>query len=88
MRLPGSARPAETPATATKTIQAAVTRKPVALLRVVVPAPLAALGVRWVVVQRVVGAPEVPAGVLDGLRLVHAGPDLRLYGIGASQRSY
>ncbi|GIE83147.1 hypothetical protein Aph02nite_90970 [Actinoplanes philippinensis] len=42
-------------------------------------APLADLGVRWVVVQRVVGAPAVPVTSLTGLRLVHDGTDLDLY---------
>ena len=50
--------------------------------------PLAALGVRWVVVERVVGEAPVPPGALAGLRLVHAGSDLLLYENGSSQRSY
>jgi hypothetical protein len=41
--------------------------------------PLADLGVRWVVVQRVVGAPAIPSTSLAGLRMVHDGPDLDLY---------
>ena len=41
--------------------------------------PLADLGVRWVVVQRVAGAPATPSASLTGLRLVHDGPDLDLY---------
>ncbi|WP_229074176.1 hypothetical protein [Actinoplanes sp. DH11] len=41
--------------------------------------PLATLGVRWIVVQRVVGAAEIPAGALSGLRMVHDGRDLDLY---------
>jgi hypothetical protein len=41
-------------------------------------APVAAAGMRWVVVQRVVGG-RLPAGALTGLRLVHAGKDLSLY---------
>jgi hypothetical protein len=50
--------------------------------------PLSALGVRWVVVQRVEGAAPVPPAALAGLRLVHAGSDLQLYENGSSQRSY
>ncbi|GAA3345135.1 hypothetical protein GCM10020358_51060 [Amorphoplanes nipponensis] len=50
--------------------------------------PLAALGVRWVVVQRVAGSAQLPAGALTGLRLVHAGADLQLYENGSSQTSY
>jgi hypothetical protein len=50
--------------------------------------PLAGLGVRWVVVQRVEGAAPVPPTALAGLRLVHAGSDLQLYENGSSQRSY
>ncbi|MBM2614767.1 hypothetical protein JIG36_04255 [Actinoplanes sp. LDG1-06] len=50
--------------------------------------PLAALGMRWVVVQRVEGEPPVPPGALAGLRMVHAGTDLQLYENGSSQRSY
>ena len=49
---------------------------------------LAGLGVRWVVVQRVEGEPPVPSDALAGLRLVHAGSDLRLYENGSSQTSY
>jgi hypothetical protein len=49
--------------------------------------PVAGLGVRWVVVQRVAGG-DVPPGALAGLRLVHGGSDLRLYENGSSQRSY
>ncbi|MEV0901514.1 hypothetical protein [Actinoplanes sp. NPDC049802] len=41
--------------------------------------PLAGLGVRWVVVQRVTGDFTTPAACLTGLRLVHDGPDLDLY---------
>lgn len=51
-------------------------------------APVAGLGVRWVVVQRVVGGAEVAPEALAGLRLVHAGSDLQLYENGSSQRSY
>jgi hypothetical protein len=50
--------------------------------------PVAGLGVRWVVVQRVEGGGTVPPAALAGLRLVHAGPDLQLYENGTSQRSY
>ncbi|GAB2599984.1 hypothetical protein Aab01nite_65760 [Paractinoplanes abujensis] len=50
--------------------------------------PLAPLGMRWVVVQRVDGEPPVPPGALAGLRMVHAGTDLQLYENGSSQRSY
>ncbi|MBB2941182.1 hypothetical protein FB565_000886 [Actinoplanes lutulentus] len=41
--------------------------------------PLASLGLRWVVVQRVAGKSEVPAAALTGLRLVYDGPYLDLY---------
>ncbi len=50
--------------------------------------PLADLGVRWVIVQRVVGEDPAPPAALAGLRLVHAGTDLQLYENGSSQRSY
>jgi hypothetical protein len=50
--------------------------------------PLAGLGFRWVVVQRVVGEDPVPPAALTGLRLVHAGTDLQLYENGSSQTSY
>lgn len=50
--------------------------------------PLAGLGVRWVVVQRVVGAAAFPAVNLTGFRLVHSGADLQLFEIGSSQSSY
>ncbi|MEH0846217.1 hypothetical protein V6U81_27940 [Micromonospora sp. CPCC 205711] len=40
--------------------------------------PLAATGVRWVLVQRAAG-PPVPGSALAGLRPVHLGPELRLY---------
>ncbi len=50
--------------------------------------PLAGLGVRWVVVQRVEGGAAVPPAALTGLRLVHPGTDLQLYENGSSQKSY
>ncbi|MBU2663977.1 hypothetical protein KOI35_10800 [Actinoplanes bogorensis] len=50
--------------------------------------PLAQLGMRWVVVQRVEGEPPVPPAALAGLTMVHAGSDLQLYENGSSQRSY
>ncbi|MBQ0895317.1 hypothetical protein KBX37_19805 [Micromonospora sp. U56] len=40
--------------------------------------PLAAMGARWVLVQRASG-PAVPVTSLVGLRLTHAGPELTLY---------
>ncbi len=42
-------------------------------------APASATGVRWVVVQRLVGDYRVDPAVLAGLRQVYAGPDLSLY---------
>lgn len=50
--------------------------------------PLAPLGMRWVVVQRVTGEAPVPPAALAGLTMVHAGTDLHLYENGSSQRSY
>ncbi|QDY11066.1 hypothetical protein FJK98_31190 [Micromonospora sp. HM134] len=41
--------------------------------------PVAATGVRWVVVQRTVGGPRVDPATLAGLRQVYAGTDLTLY---------
>ncbi|WP_425544586.1 hypothetical protein [Actinoplanes couchii] len=41
--------------------------------------PLAALDVRWVVVQHVIGGAAPPAAALAGLRQVHDGPDLDLF---------
>ncbi|MFE7870186.1 hypothetical protein ACFUYE_07560 [Micromonospora humida] len=41
--------------------------------------PVAATGVRWVVVQRTVGGRRVDPATLAGLREVYAGPDLTLY---------
>ncbi|MFG3700308.1 hypothetical protein ACGF5C_20650 [Micromonospora sp. NPDC047620] len=42
-------------------------------------APVTATGVRWVVVQRVVGGHRVDPAMLVGLREVYAGTDLTLY---------
>jgi hypothetical protein len=50
--------------------------------------PLSGLGVRWVVVQRVVGGAGIPPTALSGFHLVHAGIDLQLYEYRSSQTSY